>query len=289
MGTIRSITPGRSILSCAVLVLSAACTPGASGSTDGKVTVTNFPTVQPVSGTVNVGNFPATQPVSGSVAVSNFPMVQPVSGSLTVTGSVDVSNFPALQSVSVTNFPASQAVTGAVSITNLPATQPVSGTVNVGNLPATQPVSGSVSVSNFPATQPVSGLVTANPMPYGVFNMNVLASSAGMNTATQTFNVGTHAVEAHALVNVTVTGASGVPVLVSISLNLASGAVKFPLALPYSALTDGAGSTYYVGQYQTPIWIPANTDVTITATVPPATGTPTGISVTVSMSGLNLS
>lgn len=45
-------------------------------------------------------------------------------------------------------------------VTNFPATQPVSGSVNVGNFPATQPVSGSVSVSNFPATQPVSGPLT---------------------------------------------------------------------------------------------------------------------------------
>lgn len=44
-----------------------------------------------------------------------------------------------------------------VQVTNFPATQPVSGTVNIGNLPATQPVSGSVSVSNFPASQPVTG------------------------------------------------------------------------------------------------------------------------------------
>lgn len=35
-------------------------------------------------------------------------------------------------------------------------------TVSVSNFPATQPVSGTVAVSNFPATQPVSGTVTAN-------------------------------------------------------------------------------------------------------------------------------
>ena len=34
--------------------------------------------------------------------------------------------------------------------------------VSVSNFPATQPVSGSVSVSNFPATQTVAGAVTAN-------------------------------------------------------------------------------------------------------------------------------
>lgn len=73
------------------------------------------------------------------------------------TGTVAVSNFPV--SFSISNFPATQPVSGAVSVSNFPATQPVSGTVAVSNFPATQPVSGAVSVSNFPATQPVSGTV----------------------------------------------------------------------------------------------------------------------------------
>lgn len=64
-----------------------------------------------------------------------------------------------------------QPVSGTVAVSNFPATQPVSGTVSAtqGTTPwvvdgsgVTQPVSGSVSVSNFPATQPVSGTVTAN-------------------------------------------------------------------------------------------------------------------------------
>jgi hypothetical protein len=47
-------------------------------------------------------------------------------------------------------------------VSNFPATQPVSGNVAVTNFPATQPVSGSVAVSNFPATQPVSGTITVD-------------------------------------------------------------------------------------------------------------------------------
>lgn len=46
--------------------------------------------------------------------------------------------------------------------------------VQVSNFPATQPVSGSVSVSNFPATQAVSGTVTAN---LGTLNGAALDSS----------------------------------------------------------------------------------------------------------------
>lgn len=67
----------------------------------------------------------------------------------------------------VTNWPATQAVSGSVSVSNFPATQPVSGSLSVSNFPAsqavtgafwqaTQPVSGSVSVSNFPSTQAVT-------------------------------------------------------------------------------------------------------------------------------------
>jgi hypothetical protein len=120
------------------------------------VSGTFWQTTQPVSGTVAVSNFPATQPVSGTVAISN-----PFNG--VVSGTVAVSNFPASQvvtlaSTTITNFPASVAVTG----TFWPTTQPVSGTF----WQATQPVSGTVAVSNpfngavtgtfWQATQPVS-------------------------------------------------------------------------------------------------------------------------------------
>jgi hypothetical protein len=68
----------------------------------------------------------------------------------TVTGATTITPF---QQVVVVNPPASPIpVTGTVNIGNTPANQ----TVTVSNFPATQPVSGSVSVSNFPATQPVT-------------------------------------------------------------------------------------------------------------------------------------
>jgi hypothetical protein len=55
------------------------------------------------------GNDTSSSPVP--VAVSNFPQIQPVAVDKTVT------------------------VTGSVAVTNLPAVQQVAGTVNVGNLP----------------------------------------------------------------------------------------------------------------------------------------------------------
>ncbi len=60
--------------------------------------------------------------------------------------------------VSVANFPATQSVvalrpipiTGSVAVTNFPAVQQVAGTVNVGNLPLVQNVAGIMAVSNLP-------------------------------------------------------------------------------------------------------------------------------------------
>jgi hypothetical protein len=135
-------------------------------SVTGSVSITNLPTTQAISGTVELGatslaalenttvtvgnfptsqtvsNFPATQAVSGSVGVNNFPATQVVSGTVSIgnTPSVSVSNFPATQAVTVGNFPATQPVSGSVSISNSPA-------VTVSNFPTTQPVSGSVSIT----------------------------------------------------------------------------------------------------------------------------------------------
>ena len=116
------------------------------GVNPGKVSVSNFPATQAVSGTVSVGNFPATQPVSGAVNVNNFPASQAVTGNVGVSGTVGVSSLP------------------PVSVSNFPSTQTVSGTVNVGNFPATQPVSGSVGISGTPNVNVVN-FPPASPSP----------------------------------------------------------------------------------------------------------------------------
>jgi hypothetical protein len=104
---------------------------------------------------------PATTVATGTssdVRVTNFPATQPVSGTVSVSGSVAVTG---------TFWQATQPVSGTVAVSNFPTTQTVGGTVNVGNFPAsqavtgvfwqnTQPVSGTVAVSNFPASQTVS-------------------------------------------------------------------------------------------------------------------------------------
>jgi hypothetical protein len=88
------------------------------------------------------------QSVSGSVSVSNLPVTQPVSGTFWQTTQ------PISGSVSVSNLPSTQAVTG----TFFQSVQPVSGTVAVSG------VSGSVAVTGtfWQVTQPVSGSVTVS-------------------------------------------------------------------------------------------------------------------------------
>jgi len=68
-------------------------------------------------------------------------------------------------SVSVSNFPTTQDISGSVSVSNFPATQDISGSVSVSNFPTTQDISGSVSVSNFPTTQDISGSVSVSNFP----------------------------------------------------------------------------------------------------------------------------
>ncbi len=136
----------------------------------GSVTVSNFPATQPVSGTVSLGagaaaigsvtvsNFPATQPISGSVSVSNFPTSQVANLTYNSTApTITSGNTSSLQGDVNGNLKVVLSGTSTVSVSNFPATQPVSGTVSLG---AGAAAIGSVSVSNFPATQPVSGTVS---------------------------------------------------------------------------------------------------------------------------------
>ncbi len=104
-----------------------------------------------------------------------------------VEGPVDVTG----SSVSVTNFPATQPVTGTVSVNNFPATQPVSGTVTVnGTVTAnvgtgTQPVSGTVSVGNVVSviTAVASSAVLTNVIVPATTSTQLLASNASRKSA----------------------------------------------------------------------------------------------------------
>lgn len=79
-------------------------------------------------------------------------------------------------------------VSGPVNVGNFPATQTVSGTVNVGNLPPTQSVSGTVNVGN-PNSQPVPVNVVAGSVGGGLapasFTFEQLYSVSGNTEQTQ--------------------------------------------------------------------------------------------------------
>jgi hypothetical protein len=264
-------------------------------SVTGSVSITNLPTTQAVIGTVELGstslaalenttvivsNLPSTQTVSGTVelgtatlnaletitvSVSNLPTTQAVSGTVELGATslaalenttVTVGNFPTSQTVS--NFPATQAVSGSVGVNNFPATQVVSGTVSigntpsvsvsnfpatqavtVGNFPATQPVSGSVSisnspavtVSNFPTTQPVSGSVSITG------NVNTVQS--GVGTA-----VGTPFYEAQVIAGAVVSISNPMPIIPTGS-TLCLGATTAAAAGATITLTAGAAGTFH--------------------------------------------
>jgi hypothetical protein len=163
-----------------------------------------------ISGTpaVTVGNWPASQPVSGAVTVNlgsnpvavgnRFPVADSVldglvtASTLPVSGSVAISGMPAVAISALPALPAGGNAIGSVSVSNLPATQAVSGTVGVSSLPALAAGSnaiGSVTVSNLPATQAVSGAVSVAslpPLPTGtnsVGTVNLAAGAVGSVTA----------------------------------------------------------------------------------------------------------
>ena len=127
---------------------------GGGGAFNGKFTSFRSKT----SDAFNMNAAPHRTLISGTVDINSAKRPLPVTdngGSLTVDGTVELgaTSLSALENISVT-FPATQ----NVNVTNAGLS------VSVSNLPATQPVSGSVSVSNFPATQPVS-LATAPTTP----------------------------------------------------------------------------------------------------------------------------
>ena len=127
-------------------------------------------------------------PISGSVTVTNFPAIQAVSqnGTWTVNlateptidiGKVDQGTGGASPwLVSVNNFPATQPISGSVSIIG---TVPVSGTFFQTTQPVsiagTVPISGAVSVSNFPSTQTITGHVITDTGSTTVVTGNVTA------------------------------------------------------------------------------------------------------------------
>jgi len=98
-------------------------------------------------------------PISGTVAVSNFPASQAVTGTFfqatqPVSGTVNVGTLPSI-TIANTSF----------DVGNFPATQTVAGTVDIGTLPSITIANTSFDVGNFPATQTVAGTVDIGTLP----------------------------------------------------------------------------------------------------------------------------
>ena len=114
----------------------------------------------------------------GDISSSNAMPVSDNGSSLTVDGSVSVSNFPATQAVSATNL----------DIRDLTATDVVTVTGGAGQTADVKVTldGEQVAISNFPATQPISGTVTANA---GTGSFTVSQATAANLNATVTGTV----------------------------------------------------------------------------------------------------
>ena len=155
-----------------VVTLSAPVISGALSST---VTVANVVTVALDSNSLSaLENVTVTvgAAITGTVTVSNFPASQAVTFS-----AVTISNFPSTQAVSLANVP-THGVTltsTTVTVSSLPAL--AAGTAQIGSVTAS--ISGTVPVSGtfWQATQPVSGTFFQATQPVSLASTTVTVSS----------------------------------------------------------------------------------------------------------------
>lgn len=125
--------------------------------------------------------------VTGSIAVSNFPSVQVVTGTVlalptgtqTVVGTVTAVITGTLQTT-VTNFPATQTVTGSVGITNFPAVQVITGTVALAAQPITITSTGSLSTLDRKSSLATTSSVNASNSTSQVLLSSSLARLQGL-------------------------------------------------------------------------------------------------------------
>ena len=141
----------------------------------GSVSVSNFPSTQAVSGTVAVSNFPATQPISAA----SLPLPSGASTSALQSNVQSAPGTPQTMAITVQGNASGVAlpVSGSVSVSSLPSIPAGSnaiGSVSVSNFPSTQPVSGTVTANAGTGTFAVSA--ASLPLPSGA------ATAAGQTT-----------------------------------------------------------------------------------------------------------
>jgi len=101
-----------------------------------------------------------------AVAISNFPATQPVSGTVGISGTVPVSGPLTDAQLRATAVPVTTGLAPLTDTQLRASSVPVSGPATDAQLRATPlPVSGTVAVSNLPATQPISGTVSVGNFP----------------------------------------------------------------------------------------------------------------------------
>lgn len=137
-------------------------------------------TIPPIQ--FNLDGVPTTVSKDSLVPANSIGLPVELLNSPSVTGTVSVSNFPATQAVSGTVTANLGTIAGVATETtlsglNAKVTTSINGILVDGSA-VTQPISGSVSVSNFPAVQPISA--TALPLPSGA---STLAEQQTQTTA----------------------------------------------------------------------------------------------------------
>lgn len=229
----------------------------------GSVAVSNFPASQQVTGTF----WQATQPVSGTVGVSGTVTVdgsgvtQPVSdggGSLTVDGSVAVSNFPASQAVTGTFWQATQPVSLAAAVT----VQDGGNVISVDDAGSSLTVDGNVGLVANTAVG-LNPLTDSNGLDKKVY--------AAVGTTADTVNVKSSAGRIYGWV---ITNISALPIYVrfyetSGQPTYASAGCKLNIMVPGN--TAGAGMV--ASEFSNGIYFPLGIGFTVTGSISDTTAT----------------
>jgi len=253
-----------------------------------------------MSYTPNNPNGSATSANSAPVVIasdqSSIPVAATITGTPTISGSVSVSNFPASQAVTGTFFQATQPVsaaslplpTGAATDASLATVNTTLGTPfqaggSIGNsafgisgsLPAGSNALGSVSVSNFPATQAVTGTFFQATQPVSAAALPLptnAAQEAGGNLATlvtNTTSIATSALQTtgNTSLSTIATNTGNIPAkgaattANSMPVNIASDQT-LPTSVPDLYVTGAAAQTAIVNNILTAASGAAATDLT---------------------------
>jgi hypothetical protein len=146
--------------------------------------VSNFPSVQGITGSVNILSLPSIEITNTSFEVSNFPSVQGI------TGSVNVLSLPSIEitntSFEVSNFPSVQGITGSVNILSLPSIEITNTSFEVSNFPSVQGITGSVNILSLPSIEITNTSFEVSNFPASISNFALESGGNLASIKTQT-------------------------------------------------------------------------------------------------------